>query len=140
MKISLNEYVDDCRHFTWGEVLWHNTWQVHCLPFDERTMWNLMRITQKLDLIRRHFGRSIQITSGWRCPVYNRQVVGGALRSAHMEGKALDFQVVGLDAREVRTSLLPMLGELDIRMEKHDGSWCHIDSREPGPAGRFFAP
>jgi len=49
--------------------------------------------------IRDYIGRPIRITSGCRCPDHNTRV-GGAARSYHMQGAALDMQVSGLSARQ----------------------------------------
>jgi len=49
-------------------------------------------IVEMLEKIRRHFGGSVTITSGYRTLTYNNKV-GGAKNSAHLDGKAADFKV-----------------------------------------------
>lgn len=45
-----------------------------------------------LEKLRDEYG-AIQITSGYRCPNYNREV-GGVSNSAHMRGQAADFYIM----------------------------------------------
>lgn len=59
-------------------------------------MTNLYRLADRLEEVRALFGRPIQITSGYRNPVVNA-AVGGVPDSAHAQGLAADFHVVGLD-------------------------------------------
>jgi len=82
------------------------------------------------------------VTSGWRPEGYNK-LIGGALNSAHIEGKACDFVVTGIDCDDVREQLEPKLTELGIRMEDLPGAnWVHIDIRKPlnEDSNRFFKP
>ena len=139
MRLALNEFLPDCRYFVWKEVLWLSRWELAAFPDEEKISWNLVKITRKLDIIRRDLGRSVRITSGWRPPKYNKEI-GGALKSYHMRGMALDFQVANMTTVDVRKILFPRLGELGLRMEKHWGDWMHIDTGEPGPSGRYFQP
>lgn len=64
--------------------------------------------------------------------------IGGAPRSAHRFGKAVDFSVKGMNANKVREVLLGKLDEFDICMEDHKGSWCHIDTYQRKV--RYFKP
>lgn len=50
---------------------------------------NLVKL---LDVMREHFGQPITITSGYRCPAYNKQV-GGISGSQHTLGNAADFYI-----------------------------------------------
>jgi hypothetical protein len=63
---------------------------------------------------------------------------GGAARSAHLEGKAVDFSDPGnkLGLRITRALLL----KHKLRREDTDytSSWCHLDTREPH--GTVFKP
>ncbi|MCW7079297.1 MAG: D-Ala-D-Ala carboxypeptidase family metallohydrolase [Canidatus Methanoxibalbensis ujae] len=47
-------------------------------------------LVQLLDRIRYELGRPIRITSGYRCPSWNKKV-GGKRNSAHLKGKAVDI-------------------------------------------------
>jgi hypothetical protein len=53
-------------------------------------------LVQKLQALRDRIGRAITITSGYRCAGHN-QVVGGAPNSRHVQGKAADIVVDGME-------------------------------------------
>lgn len=51
---------------------------------------NLIMVLQK---VRDHFGKSVKINSGYRCPVKNGSVPGASKNSQHMKGLAADIVV-----------------------------------------------
>ena len=53
-----------------------------------------------LENVRAYFGRPITITSGARCKEHNDKI-GGASKSQHLTGKAVDFVVDGVHPRMV---------------------------------------
>ena len=59
--------------------------------------------------VRDHFGQSVTITSGCRCPEYNA-VVGGSKNSQHVKGRAADIVVANVSPD--RTSSSPNFREL----------------------------
>lgn len=89
----------------------------------------------KLDQIREEWGKPLTVTSGYRCPQYNRKIKG-AQKSAHCEGKAIDVADVKGDLYEW---LVANADRLNIWLEdRRDApSWCHISIR-PGVSGRVF--
>lgn len=137
--IELRNKIFGCRNFEWHEALWLPTWQVAVFPTND-VKRNIEDFAQIMEQIRGIFGQPITVHSWYRPPIYNREI-GGAGRSAHMEGIAVDFSVYGFSCDYVRSHLLPHLDGLNIRMEKKPGSdWVHVDSRDPGPSGRYFVP
>lgn len=87
-----------------------------------------------LEQIREDYGKPIYVTSGARCPEYNRKV-GGARKSAHMEGIAVDV----LRTPELLEWIMPRLDHYGIWMENPEqtASWLHWDLRYR-PVGRVF--
>ena len=60
-------------------------------PHDEWVVENLRAIAERVfQPCRDHFGVPIYVSSGYRGPELNR-AIGGAKRSQHMEGRALDL-------------------------------------------------
>lgn len=58
---------------------------------------SLIAICKKLlTPIREHYALPMRITSGYRCEALNK-AVGGAERSYHLYGKAIDFKIMGVD-------------------------------------------
>lgn len=54
-----------------------------------------------LDPIQEHVGLPVIITSGFRCPALN-ELVGGKGFSQHLNGRAADFTIPGMTAREYK--------------------------------------
>jgi zinc D-Ala-D-Ala carboxypeptidase len=96
-----------------------------------------------MDTIRKDWGKPLSVASGARCPAHNR-VIGGAPRSAHMEGIAVDFAMPKGPTREAFLAyILPRLVLYGLRMEDPDStpSWIHLDLRPVGEnQPRIFKP
>jgi len=136
---DLDQKIGGAKNFTWKDALWLSKWEIACVPTADQTI-NILDVALKLQSIREYFNSPILVTSWLRPLKYNLQIKG-ALNSAHTEGKAVDFNVIGYDPNEIRKELIPQLDNLKIRMEDLDDSnWVHIDIREPGKGGRFFKP
>lgn len=87
----------------------------------------LVDILQK---IRDHWpGHALHITSGYRCPAYNRSI-GGATGSYHSKGMAADITVDGVAPREV-AKYAESIGVLGIGLyeTQADGFFVHVDTR-----------
>jgi uncharacterized protein YcbK (DUF882 family) len=131
------------KYFTYKEALWLPQWNRCATSEDGLTddhIQNLKELFTKMDEVREFFGAPVIVHVSFRPQIYNAQV-NGSKRSAHMEGKAVDFHVKGLNCDDARAKLLPKLDELGFRMENLPNSgWVHLDTRVPGPSGRFFKP
>ena len=83
------------------------------------------RLTRKLDHLRHELGDvPIIITSGYRCPRHNKGC-GGANRSYHMKGLAVDIKVEHYSPAEV-ARVAKMVGFTGIGTYR---SWTHVDLR-----------
>ena len=80
---NFNEMEFACRHCG----------QVHVEP----------ELVAKLQTLRDSLGRPITVTSGYRCPIHNRNI-GGATQSRHMQGQAADLTVNGVSPTAVATA------------------------------------
>jgi len=133
-------------YFSWKEAIYLPKWN-RLATADELTpeiIENLTRLFMKMDQIRHFLRYQIIVHCAFRTKKYNKEV-GGATRSPHLEGKAVDFSVRGMNCDDVRSTILRygILEKLDLRMENNpQGSpWVHIDTRDPGPKGkRYFLP
>lgn len=87
------------------------------------------KLVEYLQKIRDHFGKSITVTSGYRCPVHNKNV-GGATGSRHAKGQAADISVKGVAPAEV-AKYAESIGILGIGLYEtsRDGHFVHIDTR-----------
>lgn len=87
------------------------------------------KLVEYLQKIRDHFGKSITITSAYRCPSYNKRI-GGATQSYHSRGMAADIVVGDVSPREV-AKYAESIGIKGIGLYEtsKDGYFVHIDTR-----------
>jgi hypothetical protein len=82
-------------------------------------------LISRLEKLRHELGdMPIVITSGYRCPFHNK-ATGGAKRSQHCQGKAVDIKVAHYTPQEV-AHLAKMVGFTWVRAYR---SWTHVDIR-----------
>lgn len=87
------------------------------------------RLVMVLQSIRSHFGKAVNIHSGYRTPPYNEQV-GGVEGSQHTYGTAADISIKGVSVSDVAAyarSIMPDWGGVGIYKEQ---GFVHVDVRE----------
>lgn len=138
------------RFFTVHEATFLPSWAIHHTPSDAEKE-AILRTALWMDRVRDLLMRPIDVHCWIRptsvnCPGtphhgenYNA-FKGGASHSAHILGRAVDFDA-GKPCHEDREILLPKLEALGLRMEDREGPWIHLDDMPvlPGHA-RFFKP
>lgn len=77
-----------------------------------------------LQNIREHFGKPVNVTSGYRCAEHNK-AVGGASGSLHTKGQAADIVIDGVDPLEVAK----YAESIGIKGIGHYDGFVHIDTR-----------
>ena len=88
----------------------------------------------KMEDVARRFGRPLTITSGYRSPQRN-QKAGGAERSTHMQGNAIDISGHGLSAEDVNT-LIAIASSMGIRgLGVYNSRSMHFDIRTGARVG-----
>ena len=93
-------------------------------PIDE----TLVEILQK---VRNHFGVSVTVNSGYRCPVHNANVGGASKTSNHMKGTAADIVVKGVHPVRVARYLeaINVNGRIGCYTYSDSGSgFVHVDT------------
>jgi peptidoglycan hydrolase-like protein with peptidoglycan-binding domain len=119
-------------HFTWAEA----TKNGQRIPVNESITRNIIRLAEYMDEVRAFLGdRPIGVTSWYRDPRTNR-AIGGASKSMHLTGQAVDFYVVG-------ESVVVTFNKLK-RFHDWGGlavgnSFIHLDTRS-GPTARWTYP
>ena len=111
------------KYYTVGE---HLRYDARRRPTTEQVKRNIYKLSQELDKIREEWGSAIIITSGYRSPAINR-AIGGASRSQHITGKALDI-------KNVHGNIYKFQKWLDANWNDALGygakrGFCHIDNR-----------
>ena len=80
-----------------------------------------------LQSVRDHFGKPVNITSGYRTVSYNAKIDGSASDSLHTYGMAADIVVTGVKASEVQAYLETIMpGTGGIGKASH---YTHVDTR-----------
>ena len=137
-------------HFVVGEATYLPSWGCYHMPSEEEKK-SILEICQKLEKIRKILGKPIKVHVWIRPSKLNNpknpqhgkdynKAIGGAPRSAHRLGKAVDWHAKGISCDKVRKILASELEKLKIRMENNKGkNWIHIDTY-PVKKNRFFKP
>lgn len=140
------------KYFTVKEACWLPSWGIMHVP-SEAEKANIMKMAAIMDVIREKVGKPISVHCWIRptsvnCPGsahhggnYNLAIGSTALHSAHIIGKAVDWDC-GTNCDDVRTLLAPQLEAMGLRMEKMPGgNWVHNDCADVPPGGvRYFIP
>lgn len=115
--------------FTLVEVLKANSHTVKSTPEDVKA--NLKDLIARVNAIQ--FRPPMYCSSGYRSPKQNA-AIGGAKRSAHMLGKAMDIRDPEGQLKQFLVKHEALLEELGLRMESPldtgglNGGWCHLDT------------
>ena len=109
--------------FTWAEATHGGT----RMPPNQATLDAMIRIARLAQQARDRIGRPFRVTSWYRPPEVNRRV-GGASRSRHMVGDAIDFYCEGLTGNQLYWALDPWWPGGLGRYTQFP-RLCHIDSR-----------
>jgi len=88
------------------------------VPMDKKFM-------EKLEQLRLAYGKSMIITSGYRCSVHNVKI-GGSKSSKHMEGIAADIKISSGSEAYQLIKLAIGLGFTGIGVAK---TFLHLDTR-----------
>lgn len=86
-------------------------------------------LVKYVQMIRDHFGKPVNINSGYRCPTHNKRI-GGAPGSYHAKGMAADISVNGVAPAEV-AKYAESIGIKGIGLYEtaKDGYFVHVDTR-----------
>lgn len=83
-----------------------------------------LQVILNLEKLRKMANAPIIITSGYRCPKHNREV-GGAKRSQHCLGNAVDVKITGYTPTQVAR----MAKKCGFTWVKVYSTWTHLDIR-----------
>lgn len=105
---------------------------------NEPTPWDLYNLTQLCDNIlqpvREHFGRPVTISSGYRS-VELCKAIGSSSNSQHTKGQAADFEIAGVDNKEVAEWIRDTLDFDQLILEFYEegepsSGWIHCSYAE----------
>lgn len=145
MTVNLDAYITSNNFFKWKEALWLPSLSTYHDPSPEEIK-NITETCEKLDLFRKHIGKSFLI-SCWIRPTkvndinkkyngvnYNKlPTVNGATKSAHIVGLAIDLSVKGMTVDQAMELIKPKLAEFKMSAEnngsKNNRQWLHLQNR-----------
>lgn len=140
-KIRLGEF------FTLDEFVKTST-GLENIPPPEAVERLKLLVKNVLDPLRRYLGKPITITSGYRSPLVNANVIGSSTTSQHMKGEAADFKVSGMTNQQIIDAIRKLRLPFDQVIDEQRGSslWIHVSHaangsqrtawltrRDPGP-------
>lgn len=101
---------------------------------------NLQLLAEQLQVLRDFVGKPITISSGYRSPNYNDNVIKGAKNSQHKLGHAADIRVEGVRASEIHGIISELIK--DGRMKEGGlgrySSFTHYDLGFNGKKRRWY--
>ena len=80
-----------------------------------------------LEKLRAYFGKPITITSGLRCKKHNAEVSGSSSTSKHMEGKAADIYIPGVDKAKIKAKAYELGAAYSYYGTSNMGNAVHIN-------------
>lgn len=123
-KVGIHEKIISGGNFSWAEATKNGT----RIPVNETVSHNIVRLAEYLEEVRDLLGnKSIRITSWYRDPATNRRV-GGASRSRHLSGDAVDFYCDHIPVSQAYAKLNAWHGS-EGGLAVKPGSFLHIDLR-----------
>jgi len=100
---------------------------------NQETIDNLKMLCEKvLQPVREHFGKSVNVNSGYRSPELNSSpAVGGSKTSDHCKGMAADIEIAGVANAELAQWIMNNLDYTQLILEFYtqgipDSGWVHV--------------
>ena len=96
---------------------------------------NLIHLAKTiLQPVREHFGKPVMISSGYRSPALC-EAIGSSAKSQHAKGEAADFEIHGVDNKELATWIADNCEFDQLILEFYDGvdpnsGWIHCSSKK----------
>lgn len=121
-----NNLIDITDHFTWKEAVVTNKKGFSNVIADPAVFRNVVITAQGMEKVRALLAVPITVNSWYRCPELNR-AIGGAKRSDHLIGAAVDFVAPDFgDPLAICKKLIEHSTELDFKQLILEHTWVHI--------------
>jgi len=109
---------------------------------DDTEIKNMIALCEEvLEPTRAHFGKPVNVNSGFRCPELNR-AIGGSSTSQHMSGEAADVEIFGVDNLEIAVWIRDHLEFDQLILEFYEtgvpsSGWVHVSYRSGNRKDHF---
>lgn len=129
--VYANELVIPGIAITWGE------WTKNCkrVPETNQIVANMISVTKIFGTVRSKYDAPLTVNSGYRPSAINK-AIGGASRSQHIQGRALDLSCSNLTKLYQIVKAIPEITGVGSGMHK---GFVHLDNR-PGDRVYFSYP
>jgi hypothetical protein len=89
-----------------------------------------------LEPVRKYFNKQVTVNSSYRCPELNK-AVGGANGSQHVNGQAIDFEIMGVSNRVVADYVAENMEYDQVILEfftdgQINSGWVHASIKKEG--------
>jgi uncharacterized protein YcbK (DUF882 family) len=111
-------------------------------PLDQECQENLQKLLTAVNLLRKHYGKPMFVSSGYRPAAINAKVKGAAKKSNHMICAAVDFRDVDRKLSEFCMKNLHILEACGLWLEDPAATptWLHVQIYPPRSGRRVFKP
>ena len=105
---------------------------------------NLIHLAETvLQPVRNHFGKAVVISSGYRSPALC-EAIGSSAKSQHARGEAADFEIPGVDNKELATWISKNCNFDQLILEFYNESdpnsgWVHCSATASEPRGQCLS-
>ena len=106
---------------------------------------NLIHLAETvLQPVRDHFGKAVVISSGYRSPELC-EAIGSSAKSQHARGEAADFEIPGIDNKELATWISKNCNFDQLILEFYNerdpnSGWVHCSATASEPRGQCYQP
>lgn len=103
---------------------------------------NIDKILIPLNILRKRYGKPMDVSSGWRPPAVNDATSNAATKSNHLKGLAVDFKDSDGKLRDWVVEHLEWLAGLGFYFEdfRWTPGWVHLQIVPPNSKRRVYIP
>lgn len=103
---------------------------------------NLATLLERMNVIRKVYGKPMVVTSGLRSDADQARINPGAPRSNHLKGAACDILDASGDLQKWVKANVSVLETVGLWCEDFGSTsnWCHFQIYPPKSGKRFFIP
>ncbi len=111
-------------------------------PLTPELKTNLDKLLIALNKVRFHYGKPMQVSSGYRPAAINKTVKGAAPKSSHMTCEACDFRDPDGALAKWCLANLSILEDAGLYLENPEFTkgWVHLQTRKTRSGKRVFNP
>lgn len=110
--------------------------------FTKAVQQNLTVLLEKMNVIRKAYGKPMTVSSGWRPATINAATPGAAKTSKHIVGLAADIADTDCALWSWCLENLDLIQELGLYLEdkRYTKTWVHFGIGAPASGKRIFKP